>query len=207
MVFGKIRYLWRRHECQLPKTRFTSKSRGGIDIITGMMMFVILIIIILGVFQMTQYMVTAAGVEDALAASNLASAVIDVEEYGRSHHILIEDVEKAFQIYRDALCCNLSLDENLNTTNRELLAHKVEILQYIVYNVQGDEVEVCICDGTGRIQNRYRADRSVVVTPDGNSLESTTIYSRIGFWVNGLAGQEIYAEKEKSIDIVRYDSE
>ncbi len=170
-------------------------------------MFVIVVVMIMSMFQLTEYMVTAASVEDALAASNLASAVIDVEEYGKSHTILIRDVPKAFQMYRDALRYNLMLDEELNTTNSELLASQVDILQYIVYNVQGETVEISICDGEGQLQSMQIASKGSVFTPDNVCVESTTIYSRIGFWVKGLADKRIYAEEEKSIDIVRYDSE
>ena len=38
-------------------------------------------------------------------------------------------------------------------------------------------------------------------------VEGTTIYSKVGFWVEGLMEQQIYAQKEKSVDIKRCDSE
>ena len=110
--------------------------------ITGMFLFVILVSVVLFGFQVTKYMITSAGVEDALAASNLASAIIDLEEYGKTHKISIPNPESAFALYREALSVNLELDENLNTTNRDFISSQVEIKQYIVYNLWEDTIEI-----------------------------------------------------------------
>lgn len=172
------------------------------------MMFVcILIPVILFGFRMTQYMVTAAGVEDALAASNLASAIIDLEEYGKTHTIRIADAKRAFTVYQEALCCNLKLDEYQNTTNRDFLADRVEIKEYIIYNVKDDVVNMICLDGEGTQTATISGKKGEVYTPDGLCVETTTIYSRIGFWVEGLGEQRIYAEKDKSIDIARCKNE
>ncbi len=45
--------------------------------------------------------------EDALALSNLASAVIDIEEYGITQKVLITDPEQAYERYCHALRENL----------------------------------------------------------------------------------------------------
>ena len=172
-----------------------------------MLLFLILLAAILFGFRISQYMVTAAGVEDALAASNLASAVIDLEEYGKSHTIWIPDAEAAFGTFREALCYNLGLDEYLNTSNRDFLWAPVEIKEYIIYNVRGDAVEVLIMDGEGHLLTQEAGTKGLVFTPDNVCVETTTIYSRVGFWVEGLMGQAFYGEKEKSIDITRCDSE
>lgn len=184
-----------------------TKSRGQVDIVVGMMLFILLLIVILYSFRTTQYMVTAAGVEDALAASNLASAIIDLEEYGRSHIISIPDVEEAFRMFREALCYNMGLDQYLNTGNKDFISAPMEIKEYIVYNVRGEEIETFVLDGEGRLQSREMGNKGNVFTPDNVCVEATTIYSRVGFWVEGLMGQEFYGEKEKSIDITRCDGE
>jgi hypothetical protein len=146
-------------------------------------------------------------VEDALAASNLASAVNDLEEYGKSHEICIEDVDRAFQIFREALICNLKLDENLNTTNKNFLIGQVLIKEYRIYNVRNGQVEIWILNGLGEKISYALGKVGEITTPDHIGVESTTIYSKIGYQVEGLAGHTLSGEKEKSIDIVRYDSE
>lgn len=152
-------------------------------------------------------MVTSAVAEDALAASNLASAVIDVEEYGKTHKLWIPDGERAFEIFREALQINMGLDTELYSCNNELVTGKVQIEEYIVYNVNDSEIEIRVFDGDGELNTVTMGRKGEVFTPDGICVENTTIYSRIGFRVVGLAGHTIAGEKEKSIDIARWSSE
>ena len=175
--------------------------------IVGMFYVLMVLVVILFGFRITQYMLISDMVEDALAASNLASAVIDVKEFGKSHRIQIQDPENAFLLYREALCHNLQLDEYLNTTNQELLASRVTIEEYIVYNVCDALVEIYVCDESGQIKQYETGTAGQVFTPDGVCVESTTVYSRISFQVKGFFDRELPACKEKSVDIVRCEIE
>lgn len=169
-----------------------------------------LLMVLLGVlfqFKTGSYMAAGAYVEDALAASDLASALIDVEEYGRTHEVRISDPAAAFGIYRDALQYNLALDEAGYSAKTELLTGKVQIRQYIVYNVWETEVQITGYDGQGNCILQEKGITGSVRTPDGTPVEHTTIYSRVSFQVMGLFGSVIEAEKEKSVDIARYESE
>ncbi len=172
-------------------------------------MFFFLMVLIAALFQFKiyAYMVAGAYVEDALAASNLASALIDVEEYGRNHNVRIGDTQNAFRIYRDALYYNLALDEEGYSAREELLAGRVQLQEYIVYNVLDQEVCITVYDGEGNCLGQENARAGNVRTPDGVPVEHTTVYSRVRFQVEGLLGRSIDAEKEKSIDIVRCESE
>lgn len=174
---------------------------------TGMFWVLIVVIVVCFGFKTTQFMVISACVEDALAASNLASAVIDVKEYGRSHRIIIEDPMEAYGLFREALCYNLQLDAYLFPTEDSLLAAKLQILEYRIYNVWEEEVEVCIIGEDGRICDRFDGKKGEVFTPDGICVTSTTVYSRVFFEVKGIGEQNIQAKKEKSVDIVRYENE
>ncbi len=64
-------------------------EEGQLEWITGLFFLLILGILLCGTLQLDVFRASAVYLEDALAASNLASAVIDVEEYGISHTILI----------------------------------------------------------------------------------------------------------------------
>lgn len=201
---------WKRSGCQQLKNNertWVKKEEANVDIVAGAMFFLILVLTIFFGFRITQYMITAAGVEDALAASNLASAVIDLEEYGKTHEIFIADEDKSFQIFREALICNLKLDENLNTTNKNFLTGQVLIKEYRIYNVRNENVEVLVLNGLGEKMSYTLGKVGEITTPDHKCVESTTVYSKIAYQVEGLAGQTISGEKEKSIDIVRCDSE
>lgn len=170
-------------------------------------MIVLLLVVVMFGFRTTEYVLTSAYVEDALAASNLASAVIDLEEYGRTHTILVKDPQSAFLLYKEALCYNLQLDEYLNTTNREVIAGKVSILDYIIYNVSGENISIYSLDEEGVLRGMWTCKPGEAITPDGVLVESTTIYSRVAFSVKSLGERTYEATKEKSIDIVRCESE
>lgn len=182
-------------------------ARGGqADVVAAMFFFLMVLLVALFQFKIYACMAAGAYVEDALAVSNLASALIDVEEYGRSHSVRIGDTQKAFRVYRDALYYNLALDEAGCSAKEELLAGQVELREYIVYNVLGQEIQISVYDGEGNCLRQERERPGNVRTPDGVPVEHTTIYSRVGFRVGGLMGRIIDAEKEKSVDIVRCES-
>lgn len=184
-----------------------SAADGQVDIVMAMFFFLLALLAAIFQFKSFTYMVSGAYVEDALAAADLASALIDVEEYGRTHHVLIADTQRAFGIYRDALYYNLALDEAGYSGKTELLTGSVQIREYIVYNVLNQEVQITVYDGQGNCLRRENAALGTVQTPDGVLVEHTTVYSRVGFQVEGLLGRSIEAEKEKSVDIARGEGE
>lgn len=205
-----IGFRWMKFGCQQQRNSkriVVKKETANVDMIAGTMLFLILVLTIFFGFRMTQYMITAAGVEDALAASNLASAVINLEEYGKTHEVFIEDVSKAFQLFREALIYNLKLDENLNTTNSDFLLGQVLIKEYRIYNVRDEQVEIWVLNDLGETISYTLGKVGDINTPDNVCVESTTIYSRIEYQVAGLADRTLIGVKEKSIDIVRCDSE
>lgn len=184
-----------------------SKNKGQVDIVTGMFLVLIVLVVILFGFKTAQFMVTSAYVEDALVASNLASAVIDLQEYGKSHQIIINDPIKAYERFKVALCHNLQLDEFLYPTENSLLESELQISEYRIYNVRGEEVEVYVINGNGTVQEQYIGKSGEITTPDGVCVTSATIYSKVNFEVQGIGGQSIQAKKEKSVDIVRCENE
>lgn len=215
--------MWKKRGCQRRKTELMGeekivhvseganarnmaivcKSSGKVEIVMGMFAFLLVLIVMLFGLKISQFMITGAYVEDALAASNLASALIDVEEYGRNYTIKIAEPQEAFEIYREALAVNLKLDEEGKSIQRELLAGPVKILSYIVYNVTGDHTEIYFFDGNGCLEDTQTAVVGQVLTPDGKLVETTTIYSKVEFAVQGIGQQFVTVRKEKSVDIKR----
>lgn len=179
-----------------------SKAEGKVELITGMFLLVFLVILLGLHIQIMLWYTTSLYMEDALAASNLASAVVDIEEYGMTHVIQIAGPREAYGIYREALKTNLQLDDNWEGTNKELISGKVEVLQYIIYNVNGGDITIYQFGESGSSTYQEMGGLGRVRTPDGILIESTSIYSRIGFPVEGILGINVYAEKEKSVDVV-----
>ena len=69
------------------------------------MVYVLLFLVATVAFalQIREYISLKTHTEDTLAASNLASAVIDIQEYGINHNLVIKDPEQAYSIYQEAL--------------------------------------------------------------------------------------------------------
>ena len=195
--------MWKKCECQQPRI----KHAGKIDLFVGLLAVFIVTLVMFVCLKVSHFMIAGAYVEDALAASNLASALVDIEEYGKSHTLRIADPQESYEIYKEALAINLQLDEEGQSLQKELLAGTVKILDYRVYNVNGNTVDVFTLTEGGTVQKTLSGENGQIYTPDGILVETTTVYSRISFGVKGLGQQYIYAEKEKSVDVKRNEEE
>ncbi len=161
----------------------------------------LVLVVVLFQIKLLQYQTIGAYVEDSLTASGLAAAVIDVREYGRTHTILVESPAGSFEKFKEALRYNLKLDEELRSTNEEVLKGKVDILTYQIFNVCGDVVTVYHFREDGSLLSTESIALAQAYLPDGNKVETTAVYSKVGFYVAGLNGGWIYATKEKAVDI------
>lgn len=182
------------------------KRSGSIQWVTGSFFLLFLMLLLCAQLQIDAYRASSLYLEDALAASNLASAVIDIEEYGISHTIQIADASEAYGRYRAAVKENLALDENWQGTNAALIAGTVVVEEYIVYNVEKDTVNIFRISKEGGVHTS-RGVLGGVTAPNGVAVESTGIYSEISFPVKGMFGIEVQAHKGKLTDIVSEHTE
>lgn len=186
----------RRAGFPLPKI----DDRGQAEWAAGLFMILFLAILLCGELQIEAYRASSQYLEDALAASNLASAVIDVEEYGISGLLQIKDPAQAFELYQEALKENLGLDERWQSSNKGLISGSVKVEQYIVYNVRGKQVSVHVLTMDGEMEDSMGI-LGELRAPNGILIESTGIYSEISFPVEGFLGVLAQAHKGKLVDI------
>lgn len=189
-----------------PRQSIEETEAGQLEWVTGLFFILFLGILLCGILQLDVFRASAAYLEDALAASNLASAVIDVEGYGISHEILIRDPEEAYAIYLSALRGNLNLNEEWECPAKGLIAGKVSVLEYTVYNVKDDKVEIYHYDENGGM-TFYVGVPGSVQAPNGKWIESTSIYSEVTYPVRGIMGVEAQARKSNLADIVSNERE
>lgn len=175
-------------------------EEGQLEWITGLFFLLILGILLCGTLQLDVFRASAVYLEDALAASNLASAVIDVEEYGISHTILIEDPDRAYEIYLSALQGNLNLNKEWECPGKGLIGGQVRVLDYIVYNVHEDNVEIYRYDENGLL-SYSEGCLGEVEAPNGKVIEGTGVYSEVTYPVKGIMGVEVQACKANLADI------
>lgn len=176
------------------------RERGQIEWVAGLFLTLFLGVILCAGLQIEKYRAASLYLEDTLAASNLASAVIDVQEYGISHSILIADPEEAFGRYRQAVMANLNLDASWTARAGSLVQGKVGIVRYIVYNVRNEEVTVYHFDADG-LMTQSRETPGNVTAPNGISVENTAVYSEITFEVQGMFGGTVKAHKGNLADV------
>lgn len=189
----------KKKEFPLPSIEIA--EAGQLEWVTGLFFLLFLGILLCGTLQLDVFRASAAYLEDALAASNLASAVIDVEEYGISHTILVKDPDEAYGIYLSALRGNLNLNEDWESSAGGLIGGRVSVLSYIIYNVIEDRVEIYHYDEEGRMSFSL-GETGAVLSPGGKRIENTSIYSEVAYPVGGILGVEAVAHKSNLADIV-----
>ena len=193
---------WKKRGCLLQKIEIlaSKQEKGQISVLTGLFFLLFLATILSAHLQMEMFRSSSDYMEDALASSGLASALIDIREYGYSHVVRIPDAESAYEKYCVCLKDNLGLDENWEGNNRKLVSGKVKIENYTIYNVTGDHVEVCRMD-RGK-EEHSKGKLGEIAAPNGQVIQHTGVYGEISYLVKGIFGVEIMARKGKLVDIV-----
>ena len=181
--------------------RLYGRQSGQVEWVIGLFMVLFLGIVLCTQLQLRSYHATSLYLEDALAASNLASAVIDLEEYGISHVIQIDSAVAAYERYCDAIMGNLQLDENWEADNKQLISGRVQVENYTIYNVYENVVEVYSVDSDGEVTS-WQGLLGAVKAPNNLEIEATSVYSEISFPVEGMLGVSTRAHKGKLVDIV-----
>ncbi len=187
----------KKKECLLRST-----EKGQIGWTLGLWFLLFLGILLCALLQLEAYRASQQYMEDALAASNLAAAVIDVEEYGISHKLRISSPGEAYERYRSAVRGNLNLNDGWECENRGLISGPVQIENFTVYNVSGSQVEAH-CFGRNGEETRWQGTLGQETAPNGMKVESTGIYSEISYQIKGVLGIRVTARKGKLADVVR----
>lgn len=174
---------------------------GKVEWAAGLFSLLFLGIMLCAVLQTDMYRSSSDYLEDALALSNLASAVIDVEEYGISHQLVISDPQQAYERYREAVKGNLNLDDSWQCPAGKLISGPVRIINYRVYNVTDYGVTVTSFDESG-FMSRWNEALGSATAPGGIPIVSTSVYSEIAYQIDGFLGTSVEAHKGKLVDVV-----
>lgn len=185
----------KKKECLLRST-----ESGQIGWTLGLWFALFMGILLCVLMQIEAFRASSQYMEDALAASNLAAAVIDVREYGISHSIQIDSPDQAYELYRRALRENLNLNDGWECSSKGLISGPVRIEKFTVYNVNGSEVEAYSYDGDGGKES-WRGRLGEEAAPDGKRIENTGIYSEISYHIRGVLGVEAAARKGNLADV------
>lgn len=196
----------RRKEYLLQKIRaWKRKCRresGQVEWCAGLFFLLFLSVTLCCQLQVQVYCASAHYMEDALAASNLASAVVDLEEYGKTQTVLLKEPEEAYERFCTAIKGNLQLNDAWECENKQLISGTVCVDKYIVYNVKNDLVAVSEVTPNGQVF-QWQGNLGSIAAPNGVPVESTGIYSEITYPVKSFGGVVTEAHKGKLVDIVK----
>ncbi|MFQ9249263.1 MAG: hypothetical protein ACLR3R_18600 [Clostridium paraputrificum] len=179
------------------------KKEGSIQAFIGFSLISLIIAIGILNIKVPEIKAIQRKVEDGLVASNLASATVDLKEYGTTNKIVNKDFNKAFEVFQKTLKGNLKLDNNFTPKNDSIIQSKIVVEDFRIYNVDGSNVSMFKRDKSGNVTSQTYANKlGQIKTPDGVKVVSTTVYSKISFFVKGYSNENIQVYKENTVDVV-----
>lgn len=167
----------------------TDKSEGKVEWVLGMFLLTFMLIFMLAELQIMDYKTTSDCIEDAIAASGLASALIDVERFAQEREVVISEPLAAYSEYKNSLMTNLGK-----------YSETALIEKYIIYNVEEDLIEIVTVSERG-IESVDKKRKGTVYAPNGELIKSTGVYNEISFDVEGIFGMVMKAQKGKLVEI------
>ena len=183
---------------QRPSTReaFMAECAGSIEYVVGMYALLFVLVLSMVSLQILQYKADSDIAEDALAASCLAALDVDPYRYGLDHSLVINNPAHARDIFEEALRGNMDLNADMmpRTENTSYIAGKVDIDEFRIYLVDGDNVTEYVVSEYGITENT--GTYGVVKTPSGTEVRSAGAYAKISFDTSGIFGVKIRACKE-----------
>ena len=177
------------------------RMAAGIEPVCGMFFCLFLFVLIMVQMELFRYHTSALYLEDALAASGLAAAVVDLEEYGISDEIRIRDREECYRRYEQALRSNLGLNEQWQSEREQWITGNVQIEQFIIYTVGagGSYSESRDAQGQWSLQQSLGEE---IYAPNGRLIQQTGIYGQVSYDVKGLWGITLRARKGVLVDVM-----
>lgn len=178
------------------------KNCGKIEYVMGMYALLFVLVMAMVSLQILRYMSDSDITEDALAASCLAALDVDPYRYGLDHSLVINDPVHAREIFEEALRDNMNLNADMTpqSENDPYIAGKVDVDEFRIYLVDGDNVTEYVVSAHGVIENSGLYGD--VKTPSGVTVRSAGAYSKISFDTFGIFGVRIRACKEAYAEMI-----
>lgn len=182
------------------------KKEGSVENFMAMAILIVVALLVVFAIKSKETNIISNYTTDAIVASNLAAATVDLKEYGTTKRIVNNDFEKSFNEFERSLKENLNLDNNFIPKSKNMISSKVTIDTFSIYNVVGNDIQLTKRNANGNVTKQvFRNGLGSTKTPNGVLINTTTIYSKIGFELKGYLKNKHYAYKENSVDITDKD--
>ena len=190
------------HPRQNISTGPVRKSPGKLEYVMGMYALLFILVMTMVSLQILRYMADSDIAEDALAASCLAALDVDPYRYGLDHSLVINDPVHAREIFEKALRENMGLNADMTprSDDEAYIAGRVDIDEFRIYLVDGDNVTEYVISGYGVTENTGMYGD--VKTPSGLIVRSAGAYSKISFDTFGIFRVKIRACKEAYAEMI-----
>lgn len=171
-------------------------------------MFFLLFVVVVFSYQLYLSEIIQAGrmVEDALTESELAAAVIDLQELGRTGQIRFSDLGTVYSNFTYHMRNNLELDAEGNSKHSLFAAGPIQIEDFRVYEVTDGGIREYDFDNQGKVKWQREWKVGEVTAPDGTGIEETSIYASCTFSVRGMNQSILLGKKEKTVDIKKIEN-
>lgn len=177
------------------------KEKGKIEFFISSIALSITSLLVLMGLRIEVIKTTKSFIDDGLVASTLASATIDLKEFGTTNNIINSDFSKSYNDFTKTLKTNLNLDNSFIPKDDTLINSKVDVVDFIIYNVVGNDIYVLKKDEVGYSEQFYPNQKGIMKTPNDVLITSTTFYSKIGFSLRGYLEDTHYVYKDYCVDV------
>lgn len=166
---------------------------------------------VIGFFMMTIFLSYAQRIDATNAQDSLYFANTSVYKYldkkllgEEITEVVIKDPNAALDIFKENLKYNMNLNSDFTIKDGKTISGKVQIQDFIIYNVFNDRIEIYTLSKSGIINKVIKNKSEKVIAPNGYTVVATTVYTSINFDIDKLFGEKEKKEIKVGTDIVNY---
>jgi hypothetical protein len=137
--------------------------------------------------------------QDCITQANLASILIDPYHYGSTGELVFENVEETKQNFGTYLEKSLGSEAMRSALG---IDETTEVMDFRIYEVTEEGTMEFVFDNDNYYRQNWFDRNEVVNAPDGTTIQSSSIYSKIAVPINFMFGIEWTSIKEHCVDIV-----
>lgn len=124
-------------------------------------------------------------IEKALKQSALSALIYDTTLYGETHEIKINDIDTSYNNFLSSIQEGLYLGTDNISKNNRYIVGKLEVAQFIVYSVVGNDIYTSTRGKIGTTNKTlYKGQKGIIKTPTGVVVKDTSVFIEIEFDVS-----------------------
>lgn len=186
------------------KKVINKKHRGSGSILVVLIVLAIISGLMIG-NGLNIMIVENQAVQDALQFSQIACySKIDKKILGNDQeYTVFSNPNDVLNLFKDKLIKNLDLNSDLTVKNSSTISGKINIKEFIIYNVKGNTIEIYKLNGDSTFTKSVKDKASGVKTPNNYVIETTTIHTTLMYDIKFLNYEKEDNEATLDTDIVK----